>query len=171
MENENELIGGESHDESSSQALFTDSPTLGEVLPAIEEENGNQNDLPAQQGALDYGTFTKIQFATLLKDLAKDAEVRIADSTLREIKPFLDDIRERERIDALKIFIAEGGAKEDFNLKSDPYDVLIDGSIKLIRDRKVKLQREQEALRNDNLAKVRRTARSVQSRPSARPHQ
>jgi Domain of Unknown Function (DUF349) len=153
MENENEYTEEMAHDDGQGQDVLTNAQRQGEVVAPLTEEKINGKHKEAT--VVDYSTFTKVQFATLLKDLAKDGEVRTADSILREVKPFLDDIRERERIDALKIFISDGGTKEDFSFKSDAYDMLIDGSIKLIRDRKVKFQREAEAVRNENLAKKR----------------
>jgi Domain of Unknown Function (DUF349) len=149
MENENDLMEGDVHDVANEQELIIESPVSGD-LPLPIEENGNHKPITE---LVDYSTYNKIQFATLLKELATNGEVKEAHETLRAIKPFLDDIRERERIDALKAFVGDGGDKDDFSLKSDAYDVLIDGSIKLIRDRKMKLQREAESARNENLAK------------------
>lgn len=153
MENENELIGENAHDLVNQQEeVIAKAPILGEE-PLPIGENTNGLDLPEVSNAIDYSTYTKVQLATLLKDLAKDAELKVADNTYREVKPFLDDIRERERIDALKIFVGEGGEKNDFVFKSDALDALIDGSIKVIRERRVKFLRETESQRSDNLAK------------------
>lgn len=151
MENENEFMEGDVHEVANEQELIIESPISGD-LPIPTEVNGHHT---LTSEPVDYGTFTKVQFATLLKELATNVEVKEANETLRAIKPFLDDIRERERIDALKAFVGDGGDKEDFSLKSDAYDVLIDGSIKLIRDRKMKLQREAENMRTENLVKKR----------------
>ena len=51
---------------------------------------------------VDYSNFTKQQFADLIKDLAKEENFKKVDNILREIKPLYDDMRERERADALK---------------------------------------------------------------------
>ena len=56
---------------------------------------------------VDYSNFTKQQFADLIKDLAKDENFKKVDNILREIKPLYDDMRERERAEALmKIYRA-----------------------------------------------------------------
>jgi len=152
MENEHEIIGEKAHDVANGHAILEESPVSGEIGSIQNGDLNGHSEIEAEP-AVDYSTYDKIQFATLLKDLAKDAEVRVADAKLREIKPYLDNLREGERIDALKQFIADGGEKDDFAFKQDAYDALIDGSIKLIRDRKVKYLREAEALRSENLIK------------------
>lgn len=102
---------------------------------------------------VDYSGFNKEQFAVYFKELTKEADVKKADNDIRNAKPFLDDLREKERETALEKFVAEGGDKEDFVRKPDPLDILIDGSIRLVRDKKIKFAREQEMERNQNLYK------------------
>ena len=150
MENENELLSAAAHVVAVSKEPVVESPNSGESISGHDEEIEVLQESIEQ---IDYSSYSRIDFATLFKDLSKIDDVRKADATLREIKPFLDDLRERERFEALKAFIGDGGNKEDFEQKHDAYDLLIDGSIKLIRDRKVKFQREAEAHRNENLAR------------------
>ena len=50
---------------------------------------------------VDYSNFTKQQLADLIKDLAKDENFKKVDNVLREIKPLYDDLREKERAEAL----------------------------------------------------------------------
>ena len=52
---------------------------------------------------------TKQQLAELIKDLAKDENFKKVDNILREIKPLYDDMREKERADALTKFVEHGG--------------------------------------------------------------
>lgn len=159
MENENDVIGEKAHDVANGHDLLIASRNTGEVVVHQSEiTNGKHVN---EVAPIDYSAYSKIEFATLLKDLAKEPEVRTADNHLREIKPFLDDLRERERTEALKLFVVDGGSKEDFVFKSDAYDLLIDGSIKLIRDRKVKYLREAEAMRNENLIKKREVLNKI----------
>src|SRR5882672_10147179 len=53
---------------------------------------------------VDYTNYTKQQFADLIKELAKDANFKKVDNILREIKPLYDDIRDKERAEALLKF-------------------------------------------------------------------
>jgi hypothetical protein len=150
MENENDVIGGKTHDVMNGHELLNNSHNTGEVVLHEEE---NTEDHAEEVESVDYSTYTKIDFATLLKNLTQENDVRKADKVQREIKTFLDDIRDKERHEALKAFMESGGTREDFSFKGDAYDLLIDGSIKLLRDRKIKHAREIEAQRNENLAK------------------
>jgi hypothetical protein len=152
MENEHDVVGGEAHDFANGHDVLAESRNPGEAEVHHEEELDHAQVVEVAP-PVDYSTFDKIQLATLLKDLSKEEDIRKADLVLRDVKPYLDDIRQRERIDALKAFIAEGGTKEDFSMKTDAYDVLIDGSIKLIRDKRIKQQREADAQRHENLVK------------------
>ena len=63
---------------------------------------------------VDYSSYSKQQFAELIKDLAKDDNFKKVDNVLREIKPLYDELREREKSEALSKFIADGGVAEDF---------------------------------------------------------
>ena len=150
MENENDEIGGNAHDSMNGHELLNNSLNTGEVVLHEEE---NTEDYAVEVETIDYSTYTKLDFATLLKNLTQENDIRKADKVQREIKTFLDDIRDKERHEALKAFMEQGGTREDFSFKGDAYDLLIDGSIKLLRDRKIKHAREVEAQRNENLAK------------------
>lgn len=102
---------------------------------------------------VDYSNFTKQQFADLVKDLSKDDNFKKVDHILREIKPLYDDIREKERAEALLRFIATGGVSEDFDYKGDEADIVFDANFKLIKDRKAQYFKQQEENKTDNLRK------------------
>ena len=150
MENENDLIGRTTHEIANGSPVEPESRNSGEdeTVNGHFHENGHDN-----TESIDYSSFDKTQFATLLKELSQLEDVRKADLTVRDVKPYLDNFRDRERIEAMKNFIADGGNKEDFEMKPDAYDLLIDGSIKLIRDKRIKQQREVDANRHENLTK------------------
>lgn len=100
---------------------------------------------------VDYSHFSKHELANLVKDLAKEDNFKRVDNILREIKPLYDDMREKEKAEALIKFIADGGIEEDFEYKGDESDLLFDANLKLIRDRKTNHVRQQEERKNDNL--------------------
>src|SRR5690606_9675697 len=62
---------------------------------------------------VDYTNYSKQQLAEVIRDLAKDDNFRRVDNVIREVKPLYDEMRERERAEALERFIAEGGTAED----------------------------------------------------------
>ncbi len=102
---------------------------------------------------VDYSNFTKQQFADLVKELSRDDNFKKVDHILREIKPIFDDLREKERAEALMRFIAEGGAESDFEFKGDEFDIIFDANLKLIRDRRAQYFKQQEEDKGENLKK------------------
>jgi hypothetical protein len=102
---------------------------------------------------VDYSNFTKQQFADLVKELSRDDNFKKVDHILREIKPIFDDLREKERAEALMRFIAEGGAESDFEFKGDEFDIIFDANLKLIRDRRAQYFKQQEEDKSENLKK------------------
>jgi hypothetical protein len=150
MENEKEVVveKPEAHDD--GNALLNGSLNTGEFT---SHDDDASPDAPEEAEAIDYSTYGKADLATVLKELTQQTDIRTADKVLREVKPFLDEIRDRERHEALKAFMEAGGTREDFAYKPDAFDILIDGSVKLLRDRKIKHAREIETARTENLAK------------------
>jgi hypothetical protein len=102
---------------------------------------------------VDYSNYSKAQLAELIKSLAKDENFKKVDNILREIKPLYDDLREKEKADALMKFIALGGSSEDFDYKGDEHDMVFDANLKLIRDQKAQYFKQQEERKIENLAK------------------
>lgn len=101
----------------------------------------------------DYSTFSKKQLAELSKELAKENNAIKAELTLREIKPLYDEIVEKEKTEAKKRFLAEGGLADDFEYRGDEFDMAFDANARLIRDKKNQYMRQQEEQRNENLRK------------------
>lgn len=100
---------------------------------------------------VDYSQYTKQQLADVIKEVAKLDNFRRVDHVLREIKPVYDEIREKERAEALMRFIASGGIEEDFDFKGDEHDMMFDANLKLIRDRRAQHFRQQEENKAGNL--------------------
>jgi hypothetical protein len=114
-------------------------------------DHHDSTDEHLEEEHVDYSHFSKHELANLIKDLAKDDNFKRVDSILREVKPLYDDIREKEKAEALLKFIASGGIEEDFEYKGDESDIIFDANIKLIRDRKTSHIRQLEEKKNDNL--------------------
>lgn len=102
---------------------------------------------------IDYSHYSKQQLSDLIKELSRETDFRKVDVVLREIKPIYDDVREKERADALQRFIANGGTVDDFDYKGDEWDVVFDANFKLLRDRRNQHFRQQEEAKSDNLKK------------------
>jgi len=102
---------------------------------------------------VDYSQYSKQQLSELIKELTKETDFRKVDVVLREIKPIYDEMRDKERADALQRFAGNGGAPEDFEFKGDEADIIFDANFKLLRDRRNQHFRQQEETKIDNLKK------------------
>lgn len=85
---------------------------------------------------IDFSSFSKQDFVQLLKDLSTQTNYRHIDEVVKEARPLYDEIRQKERAQALDRFKADGGVEEDFDYKQDEYDVAFDATLRLIRDRR-----------------------------------
>lgn len=101
----------------------------------------------------DYSTFTRNDFIELVKELAHDNNFRRVDNVLREIKPLYDELRDRDREEALKKFTSEGGNVDDFEYRQSDADNAFDANLRLIKDRRTQHHKSQEDQKNDNLRK------------------
>lgn len=102
---------------------------------------------------IDYSSFTKEDYVQLVKDLSKETDFKHVDDVLKEAKPLFDEIRSKERSDALQRFVADGSKKEDFDYKQDEWDIAFDATVKLIKDKKYQHFKGIEDQKNDNFRK------------------
>jgi hypothetical protein len=126
----------------------------GEVIQSevdLSERDEHIDEFDDEHKHVDYSDFTKSQFVNVLKELSKDNNLRKVEAIVREIKPLYDDLREKERSAALQKFIESGGAPKDFEYKGDQNDVAFDAHLKVIRDKKFQLARQQEEQKATNL--------------------
>jgi hypothetical protein len=100
---------------------------------------------------IDYSHHTKEQLANVLKELLHDDNFKRVDVILKEIKPLYDEIRDKERAQALERFVASGSVAEDFEYKGDDIDSLFDANFKLIRERRGNYFKQLEDRKNENL--------------------
>lgn len=118
-----------------------------------EHDESSTDDLDEEHKHVDYSNFTKAQFVDLIKDLVKESQFQKIETTVKEIKPLYDEIREKERAAAQEKFLNQGGSLEDFDYKGDDLDNTFDANLRLIRDRKTQYIRQQEEQKNENLRK------------------
>ncbi|WP_254151538.1 DUF349 domain-containing protein [Chryseosolibacter indicus] len=126
------------------------------VLASEESEHDELSDDSFDEEAhkhVDYSHYTKAQLVALIKDLAKDNNLKRVDAVVKDIKPLYDECREKERSAALERFISTGGVAEDFDYKGDENDIAFDANYKLIKDRRAQFHRQQEEQKNENLRK------------------
>src|SRR5258708_1044140 len=115
------------------------------------EERILDTDLSTESKPLDYSNCDKKDLVGLLKESAANNDFKRADDLIREIKPLFDEIRQRERTEALIRFKENGGTNEDFEFKGDEWDHAFDIYLKSIRDNRQRHFRELEEQKNANL--------------------
>lgn len=118
----------------------------------LEEKNESAEE-HEEDTHVDYSAYTKEQFVEVVKALTKEDKFARIDAVIREVKPLYDELRDKEREEALERFKKDGGEETDFDFVPDRNDVEFDATLKLLRDKKNKHFREIENSKNENLAK------------------
>jgi hypothetical protein len=126
---------------------------LEEQIPFLAQTSDHEpvGTVEEEGRATDYSGFTKKDFVRLLNELLRAADWKHIDATLREVRPLFDELRNRDRHEALERFIAAGGRKEDFEYRQPEADVSFDANYKLLRDRLAEHQRSLENQKQENL--------------------
>lgn len=127
--------------------------TEGEGVDPATSANGALVEIEEVALAQDFSNFTKQDYVDLLKDLAHQNDLRKTDAVLREIKSRYDELLDKERQEALKKFVEEGGAVDDFSFRGSELDNTFDANYKLLRDRRAEFARTQEEQKNQNFEK------------------
>lgn len=140
FENQNEVEKSSRKKRDSSQN--EDQLVIEEPLKEDEELND-----------IDYSQLSKTELVNIVKDLTKVASFSKVDAVIKKVRPVFKSIRNREKAEALKKFIDEGGVKDDFDYKGDNEDHEFEATLQLIRKRRTTFLKEQEDLKNENLIK------------------
>ncbi len=126
-----------------------------EIVAAIEPIEEEAHEIVAQE--MDYSSFTKKDFVDLGEKLLASikaegvsvSDVKNADVVMREIKPIFDDLKAREKADALKKYIADNGNNEGFEYKNDNFVVRFESLNAQIKDEKNGFFQKIERLKED----------------------
>jgi hypothetical protein len=136
----------------SNEELVTMKPESEGVDPATSA-NGALVEMEEVVLAQDFSNFSKQDYVDLLKDLAHQNDYRKTEAVLREIKSRYDELLDKERQEALKKFVEEGGAADDFSFRGSELDNAFDANYKLLRDRRAEFARNQEEQKSQNFEK------------------
>ncbi len=109
------------------------------------------------QVEVDYSNFEKKDFVDLGEKLLASikaesvtaSDMKNADVVMREIKPIFDDLKAREKSEALKKYIADNGNNEGFDFKNDNYVVRFESLNAQIRDAKSAFFKKMDRLKED----------------------
>src|SRR5688500_18874444 len=85
-----------------------------------EEQEGHEQEIEADvEEAVDYSHLSKQELVHVTEGLLKEQDYKKTDAILRQVKHVFDEIKEKERGEALEKFITEGGEQDDFDFKAD----------------------------------------------------
>nr|WP_317174865.1 DUF349 domain-containing protein [Pararhodonellum marinum] len=87
-----------------------------ETTEQSEEEHHEDDD------HIDYSEFSKKQLISALKELLQGSNYMKADKSVHEIKTHFDELLSKEKDDALKQFISDGGVEADFEFRNSDED-------------------------------------------------
>jgi hypothetical protein len=135
-----------------SEAIIDSTQEVAAPELAIEEIEENHS-----TDEVDYSSFSKKDFVDLGEKLLASiksegvsvSDMKNADSVMREIKPIFDELKAREKAEALKNYVAENGNNDGFEYKNDNYVVRFESLNAQIRDAKNAFFQKLERLKED----------------------
>lgn len=101
--------------------------------------------------SVSYTHLDKPALVALAENLLKETDLRKADQTMRQLRPVFNDIRNRERNEALEKFTAEGGEPDGFEYKADELTSRFDQVSRQLKEKKVKVAQDSEKEKEKNL--------------------
>ncbi|WP_027000442.1 DUF349 domain-containing protein [Eisenibacter elegans] len=87
---------------------------------AEDSEEANQEEEAEEEEAVDYSQLTKSELLQHAQAQQKEDNFKKALAILKELKPFFEEIAQKERQEALEAFLADGGEAADFDYKQEP---------------------------------------------------
>jgi hypothetical protein len=117
-----------------------------------EEQEGHEQEIEAEvEESVDYAHLSKEELVHVAEGLLKEQDYKKADAVLRQIKPVFDEIKDKERGEALEKFITEGGEEDDFDFKADELTHRFDQVYRQLKEKKAKQLQDTEREKEKNL--------------------
>lgn len=116
-----------------------------------ELQEDDQVEEQDEEGHVDYSRLSKEELANVIVGLSNENNFNRIDAIVNEVRPLFNEIRKKEKAIALEKFIAEGGAKDDFDYKGDKIDHDFDAATKQLRSKKHKYYKDLEQQQHENL--------------------
>lgn len=114
-----------------------------------DQEDGHEED----HDHPDFSQYTKAQLVDVVRELSHDTDFRKIDRWIRDIRPLMDELMEKERTHALNRYILDGGSADGFEYKGDELDESFEILLRSIRERKNHHAKSQEDRKTENLNK------------------
>ncbi len=119
--------------------------------PEDHPEEGDEH--TEHEEEIDYSTMDKEQLVAAIIELSKSDDILRSYRHLNEMLPHFEEIRKKEREEALDKFLKEGGEEADFDMGHDELTDRFEANERLIRDKRNKFIRERESQKESNYEK------------------
>ena len=119
--------------------------------PLNNEEEEEQHEEEEQED-VDYAHYSKKELIAALKELSATGKFLKIDATVADIKSHFDEIFNKEKAEAEKDFISNGGSVDDFQYRTSDEDKIFFALYNDFREKKSQFLREQEKQKEKNLS-------------------
>lgn len=121
MENDKEM----SEEDNKATQEVNDNPELGKEQAVEEpslETDDDQNEESHEEEVVDFSGYSKHKLLHAIKEILKGENYIKHDPPVNDIKSHFDEIYQKEKESALEQFLADGGAKDDFEYRDAEED-------------------------------------------------
>ncbi len=154
MQTEKEIKNSPLENQAPMDKDLTQEPAGTIVDQHSEDIHHDEDDHDHEEGhheSVDYSHHTKEELAQAIENLQQETNLRRVDHELRQMRPFIDHIKEDERAEALRKFISEGGEEGDFEYRFDEHIQKFETIYRQLRDRRKKQIQDLEKDKEKNL--------------------
>lgn len=137
--------------ESDSQVVENTQAQISEKTEDDGEENADDSDHEDEIEEVDYSEYSKTELLNALKSLIATEKYLKIDPVIHDIKSHFDLIYNKEKENAHKEFIENGGDPDDFQYRSEDEDKLFFAAYHDFREKKSNFLKEQEKKKEQNL--------------------
>jgi hypothetical protein len=119
-----------------------------EIEPTAEIDHPEQEHEVEEE--VDYSNFSKDQLLHALKELVSSGKILQIESQINQIKSHFDEVLQKEKEEALEVFVKNGGAADDFDYRLADVDRSLLAGLNEFREKKSDFLREQEKQKERN---------------------
>ncbi|PSL07657.1 DUF349 domain-containing protein [Cecembia rubra] len=114
-----------------------------------EEDSSHSEDEEHEE--IDYSNYSKRELITALKELTSTGKYLKIENLVNDIKAHFDEIFGKEKDEALKEFLKNGGTADDFQYRTSDDDKIFFAQYNDFREKKSQFLKEQERQKEKNL--------------------
>lgn len=118
-----------------------------------KHDQESPDDQDQDDSEVDYSSLSKEELVKVVKALTTESNFGRIDAVLKEVRPLIEDVLEKEKAAALEKFKAEGGEEDDFEFHGDRLYQEYESTVKSLREKRNRYYQDLEQQKNENLFK------------------